>query len=311
MTMHDWYIILNPWAGRGQAGKQRHHLEQTLQRTGIAYHLAMTHAPGGATELTWQALERGHTRIAAVGGDGTINEVVNGIMLMTGSAAESSNVSLGIVPLGTASDFIKSLDGFTRNDIASAVQRLATGQMHRIDVGCVTVSGVVQQRTRYFANGLGMGIDARVGAESIKLKRLKGFAAYLVAAVRALATYRAHPMTVRAGTTHIHRRLLLASVANGRCQGGGFWLTPDARLDDGMLDLCLIDSLRLDQIIRHFAKLFNGTHTHLPFVTMGRAARVEAESRVPVLVAADGEIVTTDAQQIAIETRAQALTLVV
>src|SRR5690349_6746820 len=109
-------VILNPWAGRGTAGRRRPELEAALGATGVEYAILATHARGGATELAWQAVERGYDRVVAVGGDGTINEVVNGIK---GAEAElGRRAQLGIIPLGTGSDFIKVLDGVEPNDIA-------------------------------------------------------------------------------------------------------------------------------------------------------------------------------------------------
>src|SRR6185295_4741061 len=117
-------VILNPWAGRGTAGRRQPELEQVLRETGVDFAIVTTHAVGGAIELAWQGVERGYERIVAVGGDGTINEVVNGI-----KGAEASlgwRARLGVIPLGTGSDFIKALDGVDPGDLAAAVRRLVS-----------------------------------------------------------------------------------------------------------------------------------------------------------------------------------------
>jgi diacylglycerol kinase family enzyme len=152
-----------------------------------------------------------------------------------------------------------------------------------------------------------MGLDAQVAAEALKLTRLKGMAVYLVAIIRALANYKAHPMTVEYDDRRVHRRLLFTSVANGRCQGAGFWLTPDALVDDGLLDLCLVDNLRLDQIIRYIPKLMEGSHTTLKQVTMGRARRIHITCAAPLPIATDGEVITVGAQEASVETLPAAL----
>lgn len=290
-------IILNPWAGRGRAGKKRPQLEQVLRQASIDYELVLTHLRGGAIELAWQAVDRGFERVVAVGGDGTINEVVNGL-----KGAEQKlgrRAKLGIIPLGTGSDFIKSLDGVEPNDLVGGVRRLQTGRSRMVDIGRVQVP---RTAPRYFVNGLGMGLDAQVAFEALQLSRLRGIAVYLVAIVRALGRYKAHPMTVQYDDQRIYRRLLFASVANGRCQGGGFWLTPDALVDDGQLDLCIIDYMRLPEIIRHIPKVLNGRHTRLKQVTMGRAKHVRVDCPAPIPVATDGEVIATDARQITVET---------
>jgi len=123
-----------------------------------------------------------------------------------------------------------------------------------------------------------------------------------VAIIRALANYKAHPMTVEYDGKRIYRRLLFASSANGRCQGGGFWLTPDAQIDDGLLDLCMIDNMRLDEIIRHIPKVMQGRHTRLKQVTMGRARRIRIVCAAPLPVATDGEVMAVGARDVTIET---------
>jgi YegS/Rv2252/BmrU family lipid kinase len=295
--MDKLLIILNPWAGRGTSGRRRPELEQALREHDADYQIVTTHALGGATELAWQGVEHGYDRIVAVGGDGTINEVVNGIK---GAEAElGRRARLGVIPLGTGSDFIKVLDGVEANDIHGGVRRAAGERTRVVDLGRVQVG---DRAPRYFINALGMGLDAQVAAESLKLTKLKGLAVYLVAIIRALANYKAHPMTVEYDGSRIHRRLLFASPANGRCQGGGFWLTPDALIDDGLLDICLVDNMRLDEIIRHLPKVMEGTHTHMKQVTMGRARNISVQCAAPIPVATDGEVIATDARSVTVET---------
>ena len=299
-------VILNPWAGRGTAGRRRPELEATLRQYGAEYAILTTHARGGAVELAWQGIERGYDRIIAVGGDGTINEVVNGIK--QAEARLGNRVQLGIIPLGTGSDFIKVLDGFEANDIVGGVRRSVGNRTRTIDLGCVHVD---EEEPRYFINALGMGFDAQAAAESLKLTRLKGLAVYLVAIIRALANYKAHPMTVEYDGSRIHRRLLFASIANGRCQGGGFWLTPEAQIDDGLLDLCLVDNMRLDQIIRNIPRVMEGTHGSLKQVTMARARTITASCPATMPVATDGEVVSTAARQVTVETFPDAIEVLV
>ncbi len=307
--MATHYIILNPHAGRGRAGKRRGELERLLQQAGIAFDLVTTHARGGATELTYQALERGYTRIVAVGGDGTINEIVNGIM---GSRRRGkSRAALAIVPLGTGSDFIKVLDGVTPDDLTSAVQRLVTGQTRLVDVGRLKIRNAFQETSRFFINGANMGVDAQVAVESLKIKRISGKMVYLLAIMRALANYKAYPMSVQFDDQQVYKRLLFTSVANGRCQGGGFWMTPDALIDDGMLDLCMVDNLRIDQIVRYLPRLMQGTHTRIRYVTMGRGHHFMVECDAPFPVAVDGEVAATDALYAEVDVNPEAIEVIV
>jgi YegS/Rv2252/BmrU family lipid kinase len=304
--MDKLLVILNPWAGRGTAGRQQPALEQALRENGADFAIVTTHAVGGATELAWQGIERGYGRIIAVGGDGTINEVVNGIK--GAEAGLGRRARLGVIPLGTGSDFVKALDGVEANDIHGGVRRAVGERTRAIDLGRVRVG---DSAPRFFINALGIGLDAQVAAESLKLTKLKGMAVYLVAIIRALANYKAHPMTVEYDGSRLHRRLLFASLANGRCQGGGFWLTPDAQIDDGLLDLCMIDNMRLDQIIRYIPRLMDGTHISLRQVTMGRARAISVACAAPIPVATDGEVIATDARSVVVETLPGAIEVLV
>ncbi|MEN9935252.1 MAG: hypothetical protein RLZZ387_1831 [Chloroflexota bacterium] len=299
-------VILNPWAGRGVAGERRPELEASLQRARVPFDVVTTHARGGATELAWQGVEQGYGRVVAVGGDGTINEVVNGIK----GAEESTGrrAQLGIIPLGTGSDFIKALDGVYANDIGGGVERLARGRVRPVDLGRVRVGDAPP---RFFVNATGVGLDAQVAAESLKITRLKGIAVYFLAIIRALASYKAHPMTVEFDGRRVSKRLLFAAIGNGRAQGGGFLLTPDGQIDDGLLDLCLVDNLRLDEIVRYIPKVLEGTHTELRQVTMARARKVTISCGAPMPVQADGEVLSTDARHLDVELLPAALEVIV
>jgi diacylglycerol kinase (ATP) len=302
-------VILNPAAGRGAAGQRRDELEATLRASGLDYTLFTTHGRGGATELTYQAIGQGFTCVAAVGGDGTINEVVNGIIGSRQSGI--GEASLAIIPLGTGSDFVRALDGFAVGDLSGAVRRIVAGATRPVDVGQIRVEAGSQELTRVFINGLGAGIDALVAVEVGKITWLTGIGAYIVASLRALATYRPGVMTVRYDSKELRRRLYFATLGNGRFQGGGFQMTPTGRIDDGLLDLCAVNSLRPDQVLRYYPKLLDGSHVTLPVVTTAQVREVEISSSKPFPVATDGEVVATDATCVQVEVLPGAIRLVV
>lgn len=293
-------VILNPMAGRGVAGQRRGELEAALRAAGLDFTLLTTHARGGATELAYQAVERGFSTLVAAGGDGTINEVVNGIV---GSARSGvGTATLGIVPLGTGSDFAKMIDGPAGSDLSTAIGRIAAGNTRPVDVGQISVETGGRELQRVFINGLGAGIDAQVAVEVARVTWATGLAAYIIASLRALASYKTSQMLVRYDGRELRRRLYFATVANGCWQGGGFLLTPGAEIDDGQLDLCAVQSLRLDQVIRYYPRLLDGSHVALREVTTARARTIEISSATPFPVATDGEVVTTDATRVTIET---------
>jgi diacylglycerol kinase (ATP) len=298
--LHDIYIILNPYAGRGAAGRRQAELERQLRAVGVRYTLARTSARGAGVELAQRALEQGYTTIAAVGGDGTISEIANGIM--QAAQGERAAACLAPIPIGTGNDFVKMFPGVVANDLVGAAARLARGQTRTIDVG--RVNG------HYFINVVGMGIDAQVTIESLKVPALTGFAVYLAGVARALAVYKARAMQVRYDDAELGGPALFLNVSNGRSHGGGFKLTPTAENDDGLLDLCFVKQMPLFQIVRHFPKVLNGTHTTLPWVTMGRARRIEVSAPAGTPLAADGEVLDERARVVSIETLPHALAVV-
>ncbi len=289
-------VVLNPRAGRGLANQQRSALVHELRKAGLSFDMVFTHDQGHARNLTRQLLAHGYTHIVTVGGDGTLHEVVNGIVAHTQEGGKGA--TLGIVALGTGNDFIKSLDGMQANTVADAVQRLAAGKTRLIDVGMVTIANATRQWSTYFINDLGLGIHAHVAQRTHSMPTMQRWLVYTLATVQALASYRAYPMRVSFAGTQKQQRFLLVCAANGRCQGSGFWLAPAAQVDDGLLDVCLIDMLRLDEIIRHIPSVLHGTHTHKRHVTMGRTPHVTIECATPVLVSTDGEMIATDARYV-------------
>jgi diacylglycerol kinase family enzyme len=184
-----------------------------------------------------------------------------------------------------------------------AAMRLRNATVRAVDVGCV--NGYA------FLNGVGVGFDAQVAIEAAQIRRLSGLAVYAVALLRALMRYRAPRMRVAWDGNVLHKRLLLAAVGNGRVIGGGFRLTPDAMVDDGLLDLCLVDALRLDEIARHIGKVLRGTHTQLQQVHMARTSSLTITSPEPLPVHADGEVLGTALHEIEIKIKPAALRVLV
>jgi diacylglycerol kinase (ATP) len=298
-------VILNPWAGRGKAGRQWHALEHALHTAGVRFDAVTTEARG-AMLLAQRGADEGYRQIVAVGGDGTINEVVNGIRQTSDAGGPSAQ--LGVVPLGTGSDFIKSVSGITPDDLTGAATRLARGTAQTVDIAHVTTD---DGAARYFINGLGMGFDAAAAAEALKIVKVKGFAVYLLAIGRTLLHYRPEIMTVRYNDVEVHKPLMFTSVGNGRCQAGGFYLTPEAAIDDGELDVCMVDKLRLDQIVRHIGKVVRGTHIALPIVKMGRTQAITVSSETDIPVATDGEVISTTAREVRVTIVPKAIELIV
>jgi YegS/Rv2252/BmrU family lipid kinase len=285
------YVIFNPYAQKGHAAQRENAMRAALHNAELPFTLVRSEYPGHAQRLAAAAAERDrYTAVVAVGGDGTINEIVNGLL--------GSTMPLGFIPIGTGNDLVKMFD-LPPNRPLIAASRLRGAVARPVDVGVAN--------GRAFINGLGCGFDAQVAVENLRPTRLRGFAVYLMALLRALRHYQAPPMQVTFDGQVVQHRMLLTTVGNGRCHGGGFWVTPDARLDDGLFDVCICTAMRLDEIVRHVPKVLRGTHTKLKQVRMAHATHVVIESEEPVPVHVDGEILGVALRQVEIALKPGAL----
>lgn len=288
-------IILNPWAGRGKAGKRRAELEAALRAAGVTYTLVTTEHRGHATELARTAVLNGSDSVIAIGGDGTLNETVNGIV--EGNAASGRRAAFGVIPLGTGSDFVKVLEDVEADDIAGGIRRIQMQRRRPIDLGLVEVPGQVH---RYLLNAVGAGFDAQAAAEALKITWITGWPVYYLAIFRALMNYKAFPMRISFRDETVERRMMFATIANGRCQGAGFWLTPDAHIDDGQLDICMVDMLGIIKVLQYIPLIQKGIHTTLREVRMERVPQIHITCENDLPVAIDGEVVSTTARDITV-----------
>jgi YegS/Rv2252/BmrU family lipid kinase len=281
-------IILNPYAGRWKGQRSMPAVEAALKEAGVDFDLVCTAGADHAIELAREAALEGYSPVVAAGGDGTIGEVVNGLMQ---AAGDQTAGPLAIIPLGSANDFIQTLG--TPTDVKGACQLLQTGQARTIDVGRVN--------ERYFINDVGVGFEPQVTLESRKIKRLRGKLIYLVAVLRAVRDpIQAHMTIEWDGCQRVSKPILMVSVANGRCTGG-FWLTPHAEPDDGELDFIFADALSRLQILRFLPEVMRRTHLDKDPVTYGRTRHIVITTEDPVPVVADGEIMTTEGHHLEIE----------
>ena len=287
-------IILNPVAGKGYSAKAESKIRQYLTEEELEYDLIHTERIWHAAELAEQAVRDGFEIVVAVGGDGTTNEVVNGLI----AASEQGNDAImGFIPTGSGSDFMSNV-GIPSN-LRDACHRLAHGQTRLVDIGKVSMPGMT---SRYFDNQLGIGFDGIVTVEAKKFKRLRGTALYLpvvlksvfIASNAPLVTieYDDHKMTVSA---------MQISVVNGAREGGAFYMAPDAKLDDGLFDLCIADisgKLAMFGIIPHFMK---GTHVTRKGITMARTKKAIITSEDNLISHFDGELLCTKGHRIECE----------
>lgn len=286
-------LVVNPQAGAGRAGRLLPALEAALRGAGADFTRFTTEGPGHATELTRQALRDGASGVAVVGGDGTLGEALNGFFLSSGAPIAAGRW-LGPLPAGTGGDFRRSL-GMEARAPADLVRRLLLSEPRPIDCGWVEfVDAAGLPSERAFLNIASFGLAGMVDeAIATGPKYLGGRAAYFLASVQAKARYGAN-RRVRLrldGRTEEHHVLNLA-VANGRYFGGGMHIAPDARLDDGLLDVVSIEREGWLGPLALSAGLYGAGVLGRPGVRHGRGRSVSAEAlpgEPPVLLDIDGE----------------------
>ena len=310
--MSEYYIIVNPVAGRGAGELTVPQLEVLARRLQWDYELVRTAAPRHATQLAQQAAAAGCRVVVAVGGDGTSNDVLNG--LLQASQQGQGQAILGIIPVGRGNDFAAGvgLQPASRPDLQASLNRLVTGKPRRMDVGRVT--GGLYPDGLYFGNGVGIGFDAIVGFEALKLNRSPfyrwfSFATYLVAALRTILLYgRAPLLRIETDTMQVEQRALMVSIMNGWRLGGLFKMAPQAKIDDGWLDLCLAGEVSRSGMLGLLVHFMRGTQSAHPAIKVARARHLHIRALQGVLPAhADGETLCTEGNELTIELLPQAL----
>lgn len=284
------FFVVNPKAGNGSALRKWPKIRQVLADNAVAYDWSLTRRPGHATEIVRQALEKGYRTVVSVGGDGTINEVVNGLVDATGKS--TPGVKLGLIPAGTGSDLVRSLK--IPVSCRQSVDRLLNGGVRRMDIGKVECVGFCGERVlRYFVNvadaGLGGETAARANRRS---KAMGGFLSFLCSAVATFLSYRNQMADLKVDESEIPSvPLSIVAVANGQYLGGGMHIAPQAVTDDGLFDVLILHSLSRPELLFNLPKVYSGNHIGHPKLTMMRGRRVCVHSDHPLVIQADGEIV--------------------
>jgi len=278
-------LVCNMNAGRGGVGKCLPQVERLLAERGLEYELARTEAPGHATLLTREALERGRQFVVAVGGDGTIHEVVNG--LIEDDKAVNPEARLGVVAAGTGSDFIKTFG--IPSSPSHAVVHLDGHESFPIDIGKVTFREDGKDVVRYFANVAEVGIGARVVERAARLPRFLGPTVYFFSFWLSLARHSAAEVKVDLVTRTYEGRMNNMVVANGQFFGGGMKIAPKAAPTDGVLDI-QIEYATKREAIAVMPKVYKGEHVPHPKILEAKRVEASIEATPPLLIEADGEV---------------------
>ncbi len=300
-------VIYNPAAGQGTARGRIPRVEALLTEHEISFDMRVTERPGHAIELATEAAGSSYSAVVAAGGDGTANEVING--LMRAKNADIDIPPLAVISVGRGNDFAYAAG--IPSDMKAAVAALHDGVTRPIDVGFL--KGGDYPDGRFFGNGIGVGFDTIVGFEAAKMKRIKGFAAYVIGALRTIFLfYRAPTVRYRYAGIDKTEPLIQISIMNGRRMGGAFHMAPDADIRDGMLDLCIGGSPTRREMIGLMVRYVKGTQATSRHIRMGRTEAITIESPDGELaVHADGETICEAAKRLDVECVPAALQTIV
>jgi diacylglycerol kinase (ATP) len=306
------FVVLNPTSGRGGGAREVNAIRQAMYQADLSFDLYETTRAEEAIDVTREARSHGYSIVAAAGGDGTINEVVNGLAQATPDG--DSVGPLALLPVGSGNDFA-SMIGTPRN-LAGAVQAIKVGRTRRVDLGRLEIKTHKGTISRYFDNNVGIGFEAQINMESKKITRLRGFFIYLVAVFKALRSFdypeiKAQWQDVDGSADELTKRLLMVSIGNSRRTGGGFYPTPDAILDDGSLDMVLVPALKTYQILMLLPRVMFGAHRNDPRLRFARFSSASISSDRAIPIHADGELLTEDAQTISITLEPKRLEVIV
>lgn len=274
-------VIVNPTAGRGEAGKQVPRIRRCLGPIADQWIWHFTRGPGDAEHRASEAAAAGAELIVAVGGDGTLHEVANGII--------GSTSTLGLIPFGTGNDLARALSIHGNVDVAC--RAILDGETIDLDVGVIDGNGTGGER--HFLVIAGTGFDART-AQTVNngVRWLAGAAAYVYGALTTLAAFKPFQLALTLDDgEQIQRPAMFCSVANASTTGGGMKIAPEARVDDGRFDICLAGEVSKLTLVHQLTKVFKGEHVHHTAVSMHKASSITLDADPPQPLLIDGEVV--------------------
>lgn len=283
----DWFIIVNPNAGNGKGKKDWDRISGLLAGCSINTDPRFTERKGHAVEFTRDAIFRGYRKIISVGGDGTLHEVVNGVMSQ--DICPSTDITLALIPVGTGNDWGRMFGIPLVYEGAVDVIKEARVTLH--DIGTISYYEATEQKKSYFINIAGLGFEAMVVAKTNrqKDKGRSNKAIYFYNLLSSLISYRNTVADLIIGENKVRSRVFSINVGNGRYCGGGMRQTPDALPDDGLLDITVIKNMGRFEIIRSLPLLYDGTILSHSKVDGYRTDKLKVSSDTLLYAEADGE----------------------
>ena len=275
-------IIYNPWAGHGHAGKVLPQIKEYLQEINFEYDILMTKHQGHGVDLTKDADFSKYSGVIAAGGDGTLFEVINGYYRNTSSI----RIPIGVLPVGTGNAFVRDMD-LHHHDWKPAIDIINAGETRKFDVGHFTTEG----QTWYYLNILGLGLVADIGATAIKMKTL-GNISYTIGSLYHILKLKPFTVKMEIDDEVIERENVFVEISNTRYTAN-FLMAPNAKTDDGLLDITILGPKSRIGLIRSFPKIITGEHIHMKEVECFQASHIRIETNIPKVLTPDGELMGT------------------
>ena len=285
--MRKLKFIINPAAGKGAAKALIEPLHRRMEKSGLNYDVVISRSKGQIESLAVQAIMEGYNELIAVGGDGTLTEMIRGIYKM-----DPINIIAGTLPCGTGNDFSKVL--YSTQDPLSILEIIIAGISKQVDV--INCNGMP------CINVCAMGIDGPILLDTEKIKRfIPGPAAYLVSTIKSLLRYKARKVEIIIDQHSIQRNTLLIAAGNGRYFGGGMKITPFAEIDDQLIDVCIVNNVSKVKLLSVFPSIFKGEHLKVKEVEYFKCSEISVNSLdQSLLLNVDGNIVGTTPAKITI-----------
>jgi YegS/Rv2252/BmrU family lipid kinase len=278
-------VIVNPIAGAGGTARKWPKIMGLLKSIGLSFEYDLTEAPGHAIELAKSAASNGYDLVVSVGGDGTINEIVNGLY----HAGNIRDVTLGIISTGAGADYIRTI-GIHRH-YTEAYQCLINSRKLVVDLGVVEYIDNGKVSKRLFVNFAGLGFDAEVvKATTLRFKALGSTPSYLMGLLTTFLFYETEQVSLTLDGQLEERMVWTILMSNGKYGGGGMLVAPDADPTDGLLDVVVIGNLSKFDLLKSLPRIYRGTHLSHPKVTVKRAREIDIRPGQPMSLQIDGEL---------------------
>lgn len=280
-NMKPLLIIYNPHAGSGQAEKQLPDIEAYLTKNGLDYVLKITCRPKDVRSLVTQSELNHYSAVIAAGGDGTLFEVVNALMRVR----PEQRLPLGVLPVGTGNAFSREL-GLKPSDWKKAIDIIQRNNPKPVDVGKVQTS----DQQYYFINIVGIGLVVNIGQTTQKIKKL-GPVSYSLAALWETMRIKPNQVKISIDGELIEDNFVFVEIANSRYTGTSFKIAPEAKIDDGFLDIILLKPIARWRILNLFPTIYSGRHIEHPEIETHRGKTITLTTTEPMPLMPDGEFI--------------------